>query len=91
MAGMTAAFALILAAQAVTTCPTTAAPRLGGGAALVRENGGAGATPFERLGPTTSVVGRPVDIQQTGAEIGAPLSQVEPAAEQCPAVAFPIA
>jgi hypothetical protein len=88
---MSAAFALMLLAEAVTTCPTSTAPRLGGGAALVREGGTVDSAPFERLGPTTSVVTRPVDIQQTHAEQAGDQPQDGEPAAQCTPVAFPIA
>ena len=81
---MSAALALILLAEAVSPC----APALGGGAKIVRESGPVDAAPFERLGPAVSVVTRPTDIQQTGAESEEPNAD-EPA-EQCAAVRIQI-
>ena len=77
---MSAALALILLAEAVSPC----APALGGGAKIVRESGPVDAAPFERLGPATSVVTRPTEIQQTAAE--QPEDSGDEAAQQCAAV-----
>ena len=81
---MSAALALIFLAEAVSPC----APALGGGAKIVRESGPVDAAPFEQLGPAVSVVTRPTDIQQTGAESEEPNAD-EPA-EQCAAVRIQI-
>jgi hypothetical protein len=81
---MSAALALILLAEAVSPC----APALGGGAKIVRESGPVDAAPFERLGPAVSVVTRPTDIQQTGAESKEP--DADEPAEQCAAVRIQI-
>jgi len=81
---MSAALALILLAEAVSPC----APALGGGAKIVRESGPVDAAPFEQLGPAVSVVTRPTDIQQTGAESNEP--DADEPAEQCAAVRIQI-
>ena len=82
---MIAASTLLLLAEAVTPCTTAGTPRLGGGAVVVRPVGTFDAVPFERLGPTDSVVTRPAEIQQTAAGTGAEEPEAEQPTEQCEA------
>ena len=90
-AGMIAASALILLAQAVAAC-APGSPSLDGGAVLVRPVGTFEPVPFERLGPTDSVVTRPTDVQQTAAPAQAePQPEADPAPDRCSAPVFPIA
>jgi hypothetical protein len=48
-------------AQAIPSCVQP----LGGGAKIVRESGPLESVPFESLGPATSVIQRPKQVQQT--------------------------
>ena len=88
---MSVAFALMLLAEAVAPCAPAGAVRLPGGATIVRPVGTIERLPFEPLGPTTSVVER-VTVQQTDAPADADGADAEAdGAEQCPALAPPIA
>lgn len=89
---MIAATALLMMAEAATACaPLGGFARLGGGALLVRPVGTFEPLPFERLGPTESVVTRPTEIQQAAAEAEADEQGDETATEQCEVVAISIA
>ena len=88
---MSIAIALILAAEAATSC-TAGSSRLGGGAVLVRPVGTFEAAPFLELGPTTSIVTRPDAVQQVAADQAEPDEAPEDQpAEQCAATDWPIA
>ena len=91
---MIAAYALILLADVASTCPAPGSARLGGGAKLVLPVGTFEPLPFEPLGPATSIVTKPTEIQHTGATApqGDPQSvnEDEPLV-QCAAPFFPIA
>ena len=82
-AGMIAATALLLMAEAASACaPVT---RLGGGALLVRPVGTFEALPFERLGPVESILSPPTEIQQTGAEAEVESDEAEAELPPCEA------
>ena len=85
---MIAATALLMMAEAATACPP---PRLGGDAMLVRPVGTFDPLPFLRLGPVESVVERPTEIQQTGAETKPEKPDGDPPADQCEAVPISMA
>lgn len=80
---MSAAIALILLAEAASSCAPAGAARLGGGAVLVRPVGTFAPAPFERLGPAASVVAKSQGIRQTGAPSEAEEPDADPPAEQC--------
>ena len=86
---MIAASALILLAEATTSCALPGSDRLGGGATIVRPVGTFEHIPFERLGPATSVHGDGGKIRQTEATVGAEPDSDRPA-KQCEGVAIPI-
>ena len=71
---MSAAFALIMLAEAATACAPS--PRFAGGAIIVRPVGRAEAVPFEHLGPATGIE-KDKKVEQTGAQ--APAKDHEPA------------
>ena len=79
---MSAAFALIMLAEAAATCAP--APRFAGGAVIVRPVGRAEPLPLQHLGPATGIE-KDKAIEQTGAE--APPKRSEPAQspERCEA------
>ena len=79
---MSAAFALIILAEAATACAP--APRFAGGAVIVRPVGRAEPVPFEHLGPATGIA-KDKAIEQTGAEAPAKESEPARAAEPCEA------
>lgn len=84
---MSAALALILLAEAATSCAPAGAPLLPGGATVVRPVGTLEPVPFERLGPATSMP-KSDAIQQTAADRESADHETddpdaEPAAEQC--------
>ena len=78
---MSAAFALILLAEAAATC-APAAPRFAGGAVIVRPVGRAEPVPFMRLGPATGIE-KDKKVEQTGAE--APAKEPVKALPRCEA------
>jgi hypothetical protein len=69
---MSAAFALIMLAEAATACAP--APRFAGGAVIVRPVGRAEPVPLQHLGPATGIA-KDKAIEQTGA----PMKELEPA------------
>ena len=79
---MSAALALILLAEAATSCAPADAPRLAGGATLVRPVGKAEPVPFERLGPTEGLA-KPDAVHQVAADIENDRPESDQAAEQC--------
>lgn len=78
---MSAAFALILLAQAATPCPSAAPVPLPGGATIVRPVGKVEPLPFEQLGPATGL-SKPEAVDHTGAASGGeqPAGDAEPLA-----------
>lgn len=64
---MTAAIAMILLAEATSTCAPVSASRLGSHAILVRPVGTFDPVPFERLGPAPEIVIKPSDVQRVAA------------------------
>ena len=85
---MIAVSAFILMAQAAPPCAAPEASRLGGGALLVRPIGTNEPAPFIWLGPSTHVVTRSMEIEQTGATTGTP--EADPPSQQCEADEIPI-
>ena len=81
---MSAAFALILLAQAATTCAPVGEVRLPGGATLVRPVGTDAPLPFEKLGPATGTE-KSDAIRQTGAPADGEKPEKAPPAEPCDA------
>lgn len=80
-----AASTLLMLAEAVAACAAPGEPRLGGGAMVVRPVGTLEPMAVQPLGPTTSVVSRPTEIQQTGAAEEADEPITDEPAEQCEA------
>ena len=81
---MSAALALILLAEAATSCAPADAPRLAGGATLVRPVGKAEPLPLERLGPTEGLA-KSDAVHQVAAEKKADQPDAEPAVDTCEA------
>ena len=81
---MSAALALILLAEAATSCAPADAPRLAGGATLVRPVGKAEPLPLERLGPAEGLT-RSDAVHQVAAEKKTDQPDAEPATETCEA------
>ena len=79
---MSAALALILLAEAATSCAPAAPPLLPGGATVVRPVGKIEPVPFERLGPATPFP-KAEGVKQTAADIEPDEPDAEPPAEQC--------
>ena len=80
---MSAAFALIMLAEAAATC-APAPPRCAGGAVIVRPVGKANPVPFERLGPAAGIE-KDKKVEQTGAEAPAKKRAPVQAPERCEA------
>jgi hypothetical protein len=80
-----AASTLLMLAEAVAACASPGGARLGGGAMVVRPVGTLEPMAVQPLGPTTSVVSRPTEIQQTGAAGKTDEPAAEEPAEQCEA------
>ena len=79
---MSAAFALIMLAEAATACAP--APRFAVGAVIVRPVGRAEPVPLEHLGPATGIA-KDKAIEQTGADAPASERLPRPAPERCDA------
>ena len=83
---MSAALALILLADAAASCAADA-PRLAGGATLVRPVGSSEPVPFERLGPAASLprsdAVHHAAYEQVDEPQAEPAEEDEPVAEQC--------
>ena len=80
---MSAAFALILIAEAAATC-APAPSRFAGGAVIVRPVGTAGLAPFKRLGPARTIE-KSTAVRQTGAHHTEGDEGAEPPLDQCEA------
>ena len=87
---MSAAIALILLAEAATTCAPVGVSRLGGHAVLVRPVGTLDPVPFERLGPAPGIVTRPSDVQQVAAAPNDDEAEGDSPARPCEMPAIPI-
>lgn len=82
---MSAAFGLILLAEAAATA-CAPAPRFAGGAVIVQPVGKAGPLPFKRLGPATGIE-KDKEVEQTGAEApSAKEREPDPSSLPCEAV-----
>jgi hypothetical protein len=78
---MSAAFGLIMLAEAATAC--VSAPRFAGGATIVRPVGKAEPLPFRRLGPATGIE-KDNRVEQTGAEAPpVPAREPRPSSQPC--------
>jgi hypothetical protein len=84
---MSIAFALILLAEAATSCAPAGEVRLPGGATLVRPVGTDAPLPVERLGPAQAIE-KPDAIRQTGARANPKAPDQAPPAEACEADAI---
>ena len=80
---MIAVSALILLAEVSATCAPLGSARLGGDAMFVLPVGTFEPVPFERLGPTTSVVTRPEEVQQASGTAPDQDPESDQPAEQC--------
>ena len=80
---MSAALALILLAEAATSCASPAAPQLAGGATLVRPVGKSEPLPVEKLGPATAFP-KSDAIHQTAADTHPDQQDAEPSDENEP-------
>jgi hypothetical protein len=81
---MSAAFALLMLAQAVAACPPAADVRLPGGATLVRPVGTDAPLPIEKLGPAEAIQ-KSDAIRQTSAPADGEKPEKAPAEEPCEA------
>lgn len=79
---MSAAIALILLAEAATSCAPTHGGEMPGGATIVRPVGTTEPVPFELLGPAPGL-SKPDVIQQTSAADDPGDPGDEPVPEQC--------
>ena len=79
---MSAAFALILLAEAAVTCAPSGPRTLPGGATVVRPVGVEEPLPFELLGPATGIE-KPDVIRKTGAASDSEESDSATPAEPC--------
>jgi len=87
---MSAAIALMLLAEAATSCALAPARELElpGGATIVRPVGTSDPVPFEPLGPAPAV-SKPHSIQQADAPVDAGASVDDPSSDQCEALPPP--